>query len=125
MLQAVFQDTEGGIDRSLAVFADDAEAAARVDEMAERAATCRDRDTYVVPLTSDLGDQSLVFAHVYEDGGMAYLHQAVRVGNAVLYTTSYFGGGGNAAVVEDERERSQERDSEVIAAMCVFAADPC
>ncbi|WP_300645014.1 hypothetical protein [Nocardioides sp.] len=124
VLQAVFQDTEGGIDRSLAVFADDTEAAARIDAMAEQAATCRDTETTVVPLTSDLGEQSLVFANVWEDG-QTYLHQAVRVGNAVLYTTSFSLGGGDPAVLEDERERSQDRDSEVIAQMCTFSADPC
>lgn len=124
VLQAVFQDTEGGIDRSLAVFADDTDAAARIDAMAEQAATCRDTDTTVVPLTSDLGEQSLVFANVWDDG-QTYLHQAVRVGNAVLYTTSFSLGGGDPAVLEDERERSQDRDSEVIAEMCTFSADPC
>ena len=124
VLQAVFQDTEGGIDRSLAVFADDTEAAARIDAMAEQAATCRDTDTTVVPLTNDLGEQSLVFANVWDDG-QTYLHQAVRVGNAVLYTTSFSLGGGDPGVLEDERERAQDRDSEVIAEMCTFAADPC
>ena len=125
VLQAVYQDTEGGIDRSIAVFADDAEAAARVDAMAERAASCSDRQTTVVPLASDLGDQSLVFANVWDDGGEAYLHQAVRVGNAVLYTTAYFNGGGDPDVLEYERTLEQERSAEVVSAMCVFSADPC
>lgn len=124
VLQAVYQDTEGGIDRSIAVFADDAEAAARVDAMAEQASTCSDGRTTVVPLTSDLGDQSLVFANVW-DVGEAYLHQAVRVGNAVLYTTAYFTGGGDPQVLEYERRLEQERSAEVVSAMCVFGADPC
>lgn len=123
-LQAVAQETEGGIDRSLAVFADADEAAERLDAFAERAATCTDRGSEVVPLVSDLGDQSLVFAHVYDDG-TANLHQAVRVGNAVLYTTSTFNGGGDPAVVEQTRELEQERSAEVVSAMCVFSADPC
>lgn len=124
VLQAVAQETEGGIDRSLAVFADEAEATQRLDAFAERAATCTDRGSEVVPLVSDLGDQSLVFAHVYDDG-TANLHQAVRVGNAVLYTTSTFNGGGDPAVVGETRELEQDRSAEVVAAMCVFAADPC
>lgn len=124
VLQAVAQETEGGIDRSLAVFTDEAEAAERLDAFAERAATCTDRGSEVVPLVSDLGDQSLVFAHVYDDG-TANLHQAVRVGNAVLYTTSTFNGGGDPAVVEETRELEQDRSAEAVAAMCVFAADPC
>ena len=124
VLQAVFQDTEGGTDRVLSVFADETEAAERVDAMAEQAATCNDSETRVVPLTGDLGEQSLTFANVWDDGS-AYLHQAVRVGNAVLYTTSYFQGGGDPEAVEISREAVQDRSAEVVAAMCVFAADPC
>ena len=48
-----------------------------------------------------------------------------RVGNAVLYSTSYFQGAGDPAVVEAEQEREQDRSAEVVAQMCVFAADPC
>lgn len=124
VLQAVFGDTEGGIDRSLAVFADDAEAAARVDAFAEQAETCRGGGSTVVPLVSDLGEQSDVFVNVYDDGTATY-YQLVRVGNAVLHTTATFNGGGDPEVLEYTRELEQDRSAPVVSAMCVFAADPC
>ena len=124
VLQAVFGDTEGGIDRSLAVFADDTEAATRLDAFAEQAETCRGGGSTVVPLTSDLGEQSAVFANVYDDG-TATLYQLVRVGNAVLHTTTTFNGGGDPAVLEQTRELEQDRSAPVVSAMCAFAADPC
>jgi hypothetical protein len=124
VLQAVYQDTEGGIERSIAVFADDAEAAARVDAFAEQAETCRGGGSTVVPLTSDLGEQSAVFANVYDDG-TATIYQLVRVGNAVLSTTTTFNGGGDPTVVEETRQLEQDRSAPVVSAMCAFAADPC
>lgn len=127
-LAAVYQDpSEGGLDRVVAVFADDQEASARLAELQDRAETCEPQGQPRVTaqlLTSDLGEESVVFVNRYE-AGEAILHQAVRVGNAVLYSTSTFLGAGDPTVVEQTRELEQDRSAEVVAAMCVFAADPC
>lgn len=127
-LQAIYQDpSEGGVDRVLSVFADDEKASARLAELGRQVETCEAQGQPRVsaePLTSDLGEESVVFVNRYE-AGAAILHQAVRVGNAVLYSTATFLGAGDPAVVEQTREREQDRSAEAVAAMCVFAADPC
>lgn len=128
-LQAIYTDpTEGGQDRVLAVFADDAAATAQVDVLQELVDTCRAQGQPQVTaqaLTSDLGEQSVVFVNVYQETGDAILHLAVRVGNAVLYSTSTFLGAGDAEVLEYSRELAQERSAAVVSEMCVFSADPC
>lgn len=123
-LQAIFQDTEGGVDRTVSAFPDDASAGARLDELSERARSCDSRQIRVAWVEQDLGDQSVVFADVWDDG-TAYLHQAVRVGNAVLYTTAYFNGGGDPDVVERTWRQAEQDTADVVSAMCVFSADPC
>jgi hypothetical protein len=128
-LAAVYQDpSEGGLDRVVAVFADDEEASARLAELARQVETCEPQGQPPVsaePLPSDLGEESVVFVNGYDETGEGFLHQAVRVGNAVLYSTAYFNGAGDSAVVEQTRELEQDRSAEVVTAMCVFAADPC
>jgi len=128
-LQAVYTDpSQGGMDRVVSVYEDDTTAAAALEELRTQAETCRPQGQPRVSaevLTSDLGEQSVVFVNGYDDTGEGFLHQAVRVGNAVLYSTSYFQGAGDPAVVEAEQEREQDRSAEVVAQMCVFAADPC
>lgn len=128
-LAAVYQDpSEGGLDRVVAVFADDDAATARLDALAAEVGSCRSQGQPSVAaeaLVSDLGDQSVVFVNVYVETGDAILHQAVRVGNAVLYSTATFLGAGDPDVLEYERTLEQERSAEVVSAMCVFGADPC
>lgn len=128
-LAAVYQDpSQGGLDRVVAVFADDAAAAARLDALQQEVTTCSPTGRPSVSaelLASDLGDQSVVFVNGYDETGEGFLHEAVRVGNAVLYSTSSFQSAGDPAVVEQTRELEQDRSAEVVAAMCVFAADPC
>lgn len=128
-LQAIYTDpSEGGQDRLLSVFPNDTTAAARLDALAEQMKTCRPKGQPRVEakaLSSDLGDQSVVFVNVYVDGGAAILHEVVRVGNAVLYSTSTFLGAGDPTVVEEMRELQQGRSAPAVSAMCVFAARPC
>ncbi|MGB0190127.1 MAG: hypothetical protein ACPF9W_04050, partial [Nocardioides sp.] len=128
-LQAVYTDpSQGGMDRVVSVYEDDTTAAAALEELRTQAETCWPQGQPRVSaevLTSDLGEQSVVFVNGYDDTGEGFFHQAVRVGNAVLYSTSYFQGAGDPAVVEAEQEREQDRSAEVVAQMCVFAADPC
>lgn len=123
-LQAVWQASEGGMDRTMTVYADDVAAAQRLDTLSERARSCASQDVRVNWFEEGLGEQSVVFVNTWDDG-IAYLHQAVRVGNAVLYTTSYFNGGGDPDVVAQMRELERERSADLIAQMCVFSADPC
>lgn len=123
-LQAVWQAGEGGLDRTMTIYADDVAAEQRLDSLSERARFCAAEDVRVDWFEEDLGEQSVVFVNTWDDG-TAYLHQAVRVGNAVLYSTSYFNGGGDPDVVTRTRELERARSAEVIAQMCVFSADPC
>ena len=128
-LQAVYTDpSEGGMDRVVSVFADDTAAADALEELRTQAETCRPQGRPRVSaqvLTSDLGEESVVFVNSYDNTGEGLLHQVVRVGNAVLYSTSYFQGAGDPTVVEGEREREQDRSATAVSAMCVFSADPC
>lgn len=128
-LAAVYQDpSEGGLDRVIAVFADDEQAAARLAELEDAVGACEPQGRPAVSavlLPSDLGEESVVFVNRYDQTGEGILHQAVRVGNAVLYSTSTFLGAGDPAVVEQTRELEQDRSAGVVAAMCLFAADPC
>lgn len=127
-LQAIYTDpSEGGLDRVLSVFEDADAASAELASLREQVDTCQPEDQPRVAaalLVSDLGEESVVFVNDY-GAGEAILHQAVRVGNAVLYSTSTFLGAGDPAVVEQSRELEQQRSAPVVAEMCVFAADPC
>ncbi len=125
-LQAVFQDTEGGIDRTVSVFPDDEAARDRVRTFEEQARTCSDPrvSTDVLGGTDGESDQALVFVNAWDDG-TGYLHRVVRVGNAVLYTTTFFNGAGDPAVVAETAGRTDADSQVVVDAMCTFAADPC
>lgn len=129
VLSAVYTDpSEGGLDRVVSVFEDDDTAARRLDRLREEVETCEPQSQPRVSarlLVSDLGEQSVVFVNRYDDTGEGILHEAVRVGNAVLYSTSTFLGAGDPAVVEEMRELEQQRSAAAVTAMCVFAADPC
>lgn len=125
-LQAVFQDTEGGIDRTVSVFPDDEVARDRVRTFEEQVRTCSDPrvSTDVLGGTDGESDQALVFVNAWDDG-TGYLHRVVRVGNAVLYTTTFFNGAGDPAVVAETASRTDADSQVVVDAMCTFAADPC
>lgn len=128
-LQAIYTDpSEGGLDRTISVYEDDLAAAAALDGLRDQVETCEPRGQVLVQadvLTSDLGDDSVVFVNRYLETFEGFLHQAVRVGNAVLYSTSYFNGAGDPAVVEQMRELEQQRSAQAVSALCVFSADPC
>lgn len=128
-LQAIYTDpSQGGLDRTLSVFPDDTAAAAALAGLRDQVETCEPQGRPRVEaevLVSDLGEESLVFVNRYVDTGEGFLHEAVRVGNAVLYSTSSFNGAGDPAIVEQTRELEQERSAEVVTEMCAFSADPC
>ncbi len=120
--------------RAVAVYADDAAAAAAIDDVRAQLAACEQPATrgdsiFAVEATSDLGEQSYAFVNSwYSDGeqtGEAHVHQLVRVGNAVLYDNANFGGAGDPAVVDLTVEQVREDSAYVVSSMCIFAADPC
>ncbi len=127
-LQAIYTDpSEGGLDRTVSVYEDDLAAVAAMEGLRTEVESCRPQGQPRVSaelLVSNLGEQSVVFVNGY-DTGEGFLHQAVRVGNAVLYSAAYFNGAGDPAVVEQTRELEQQRSAQAVSAMCVFAADPC
>ena len=108
-LQAVYTDpSQGGMDRVVSVYEDDTTAATALEELRTQAETCRPQGQPRVSaevLSSDLGEQSVVFVNGYDDTGEGFLHQAVRVGNAVLYSTSYFQGAGDPSSPPTPAER--------------------
>ena len=125
-LQAVFQDTEGGVDRTVSVFPDDEAARDRVRTFEDQVRTCSDPRVRADVLggTDGESDQALVFVNAWDDD-TGYLHRVVRVGNAVLYSTTSFNGAGDPAVVAETASRTDADSQTVVDAMCTFAADPC
>lgn len=132
---AIWTDAEEASEqRAVAVYADDADATAAIDEVRDQLAACeqptpRGISIWAVEQASDLGEQSYVFVNSwYSDGeqtGDAHVHQLVRVGNAVLYDTANFGGAGDPEVVDLTVEQVREDSAYAVSSMCVFAADPC
>lgn len=126
-LSAVYTgETEGGQDRVLSVFEDEAAARARVDALAAEAASCTSDRVEVLGYQQVVEDGADVvrFVNGY-DTGEGVLHQASRVGNAVLYETTYFNGARDDTAVTSTLENAAEDRARVLDAMCVFAADPC
>jgi len=131
--QAIYTgESEGGEARTLAVYADDRSAQEALDAIDEAVATCDPGSGGTVitasELPSDLGEESLVWMNAWGDRsgptGDAHLHQVVRVGNALLLTSTFFGGAGDPAVVEATAADEAADAAGVIAAMCVFGAEP-
>jgi hypothetical protein len=131
--QAIYTgETEGGEERTLALYADDEAAREALDAIRTPLA-----EPCTVPRTgiasqevgSDLGEESIVYVDRYRDGGEftgeAFLHQVVRTGNALLLVSTYFGGGGDDAVVAHTAQLVRTKTAVTVSSMCVFAAEPC
>ena len=124
--QAVYTDrSEGGTDRTLALYADDSEAEAALTRLDVAVSSCAAGTEGRFPsaelLSSDLGEQSVVYANRYTDGGDLSLVQVVRVGNAILQADAYSTG----AAPEQTAATVRSATSPVIAAMCAFSATGC
>ncbi|GAA4734529.1 hypothetical protein GCM10023350_17680 [Nocardioides endophyticus] len=123
--QATYTESEGGSTHTLALYPTAGEAELALTALSAEMQACvlqtEGKQRWVGVLPSDDGDQSLVYANHYSDGGDVDAVQLVRVGNAILQaTTSSLG-----APAEDTAALVQERSAPVIDAMCAFAADPC
>lgn len=125
--QIVQTENEGGVDRALALYADD-EAAARARQglqarVRECAAETDGKSRYTEDVSSSAS--SLVYVdHVSEIGEM-YAHQVVQVGNALLLTTVYSMGGGDPAIVQQTADLIERKNAPVVDAMCVFSSTGC
>ncbi len=121
--QAIQTETEGGWDRTLALYADeDAATQARLG-LAARARECaaategEGRTTEVV----DSDESSLVYADQVSEVGERWTHQVVQAGNALLLDTAYSIG----APAQQSADLIKEKSATAVDAMCVFSADPC
>jgi hypothetical protein len=123
--QAVFRESEGGSSHALALYPTEGEAELALTSLGAQTQACalqaEGKQRRVDVLSSDDGDQSLVYVNHYSDAGDIDVVQLVRVGNAILEATSYSNGVPAQDTVDDVA-----RDSEVVIdAMCIFSADPC
>lgn len=128
--QALYIDPmEGGQDRTIAVYADDAAAEEAVYALASRVADCAVETDGSFPTTSALdvldGDQAVAYVNRYTDGGDADVVRVVRVGNAVLQDSAYTLGAGNPVIVQDALDQIGIKASTTVNAMCVFSAEGC
>ena len=118
-------ESEGGSDRALALYPTDKDAQSALAAVESRVEACATqtagRKRFVEVLPSDAGDESLVFADHYTDGGDLSAVQLVRVGNAILFDTSYSIG----APAQDTADLIAEKSTTTVGALCRFSADPC
>jgi hypothetical protein len=123
--QATYTESEGGSTHTLALYPTDGEAELALTSLDAEIQACsmqtEGKQRWVEVLPSNDGDQSLVYANHYSDGGDVDVVRLVRVGNAILQATAY----SNGVPAEDTAALVQEKSASVVDAMCVFAADPC
>ncbi|MGY2704550.1 hypothetical protein [Nocardioides sp. HB32] len=128
--QAIYTgETEGGADRTLALYPSERDADAALQALDANVEGCaaqttgKNRSAEVVP--SEIGDGSIVYADHMSDAGDMFVHQVVRVGNALLVDTTYAMGGGDPQVVQQTADLLEERSTDVVAAMCEFGPGDC
>lgn len=128
--QAIYLgSTEGGQDRTIALYTDDAAAERAVDDLGERIGACIAETEGSFPTTELLddmdGEQTVAYVNRYTDGGDADVVRVVRVGNAVLQDTRYTMSAGNPVIVQDALDQIGIDASSTVRAMCVFSAEGC
>jgi hypothetical protein len=129
-------ESEDRSSRTLVLLADDAAAAAYLEEVRELIRQCpttpmdNGEDIYESALVDlDLGteDSVVVAQQVRGDDGLLSqltVTEFARTGNAIYVEQSY-GSAAGPQVIGFETERLRERSARPLAAMCVFSADPC
>ncbi|WP_121258196.1 hypothetical protein [Nocardioides ferulae] len=123
---------EGGIERNLLLY-EDADAAATVLEefqgRFEGECPAPRNGPGSALLSAAVGDETLVYVDRWRSEGEltadGYLHLLVRVGNAVLHESTFFGGAGDQAVVAQTLDDVLEESAYPVASMCLFSASPC
>lgn len=120
-------ETEGGHDRTLALYSNDGAAATALTFLTTQVEACaaasdgKDRWTDVVESDAD----SLSYVGHMSDAGDMFVHTVERVGNALLLDSTYTMGGGDPQVVQQTVDLLTDKSAGIVDAMCVFAADPC
>lgn len=126
--------SEGGIDRSLALYADAAHAQQALQGIEDGLARCHAVDagtgTVAALKTATAGDPNEVWVVRWTDEsgqltGEGLLGSAPRVGNALLLDAATFLGAGDDTVVQHEAALLASRETGLAAAMCVFSGGPC
>ena len=125
--QAVQTESEGGWDRTVAVYATEDDAGLARTQLAARVEQCaaatdgKARSTEVVDRSTD----AIVYVDHLSEAGDMYAYRVIQVGNALLVDTTYAMGGGDPAVVQETADLIEKKSAGVVGAMCVFSADPC
>jgi len=127
-------ESEGGLSRSLALYADaeDAQKALRSIDLA--LTTCRTVDGgsgAVEVLSSATATDPTEIWLVRWTGkkghptGEGTVGSVTRVGNALLLDSATFLSAGSDEIVKQETNRLADRSAAVVASMCVFSSEPC
>lgn len=135
-LGAVWSDgIEGGEQRTLATYADDATASDALDEMSTSVDACPPpkpvNGQAIVPiaLESAVGEESFAFLEQYQDSagptGEGNVFVIARVGNALLIDKTYIGGAGDRSIAQDTVSLLTDRSAGVVEAMCLFSVEGC
>ncbi|MGB0099627.1 MAG: hypothetical protein WBP61_05040 [Nocardioides sp.] len=125
--QAIHQQTEGGWDRTLAVYADQEAATQTLAGIDDRVQSCeassadQRRSTEVV----DSAAGSVTYVDHMGDAGEMFVNRVVQVGNALLVETAFSMGGGDPEVVAEAAALMTEKSAPVVEQMCVFSASGC
>lgn len=131
--QVVYTDrSEGGQDRTLALYPTDREAELTLLSLRAGLRACeletagRDRRAEIVDSAqgSD-GSDSVAYANHYTDGGDTDVIRLLRVGNAIVQDTAYTTGGGDPTIVQGVLATINSQSVDTTAAMCVFAREGC
>ncbi|MDN4161112.1 hypothetical protein [Nocardioides abyssi] len=125
-------ETEGGEQRTLALYASDDDARRVVQTTRVDVSACFG-STGAIQATELPGNRaaegSIRYLNRWRDGdgftGEGHLNEVSRAGNAVLFTSVYIAGAGGPEVVEAELLRQQYATQGPIAALCAFAEEPC
>jgi hypothetical protein len=120
-------ESEGGQDRTLALYGDDGAATATLTSLTAQVEACaassagKNRSAEVVASDAD----SLSYVDHMSDAGDMFVHTVQRVGNALLLDSTYAMGGGDPQVVQQTVNLLTDKSAGVLDAMCAFAPDPC
>lgn len=133
---AVYKDGEHGAGRTLALYGDDRSAGRALGEIESAIAACpvepngRGFDQRLDVAAADLGEESVVITQrsVDENGDLAgemTVVQAVRVGNALLFASTWGEGGSSDEMAAQVSGDLAQETSGVVDAMCTFSAAGC
>lgn len=106
-------ESEGGMERAVALFSDSQDAQAAVAAVREDVATC-DSARIATHLDEGTSPEVLRFVNAY-DTGEGFAYELVAAGNVVVYTTTFFQSAQDAAVREETFELLAGDSEELLA----------